>query len=1729
MKKTARKVILIVVAVLLVLASAAAGFLFLPLMKNDNQESITGLQFIQSLSQPAAPQQQTAADPLQVETIRFMPYAYLGESFDLREVIIMDDTVEYSATACYVEVSQDPETKAFSVKEDTMEVVDLCFTPKAIAENVITLSAKRGEEKASKVIYIPTTIRAEPLDDLYKSSGPLGGSDPGISKSVNIDPLYLQGDNSTTSLHVEFNSMDPHPWGNLFLSFSAPDAQQYFTDKVWENAIVTFWVYNPNELPIEFQLRVVDETAGTNLDWNGADGPHKQRAEPGQWTQLFFSLRKLGTTNILTANKYSNDMLSLKFRYDGYNTETAYSFDFYMDNIDVVDASMYPEIDTKYVLSNETLEQGWENMSKDIGWQGVYCEYDYENIQGEGSTCSLKAFFNNDKAMTNSFICLSPETNPAFDGNLDMTGGKLGAYFKFENMDPKVTFDIVNDKWQTSNTVEFPLEKLEDGWYYGEIDLETVTVGNYRNDHIIRIRFHFHGVSLDSVVYMDTCKFEYKHVEKVFEEVSVDWINMTSDNGSFYFAGEQEFVTTHLKGGNSVRSLKLTAPADSIGKYTWNTGSAASSGEISAEPNMSYGTLGAWFYFGKQLPNANFVLTNDKWKGSTPVPFVFTKNTGDGWYYGEVNGSSLTCPEGGGTTKVIRMMVQIPKGYTVYIDNLSWNPNSEKTLVAAEIDPSVLYDGGDMLADVNNIVYDKRHWQNVPNTDDFDKDGNIDPDLTTGLSCGVSTKKVHGPYSVRSWYFEASADNKFGNAVAQLPLSKAYDMTGKNLSFDILVDTDCMFQQPISFRLQTKTGWANINEINPTIKVNPGEWKHVVISFEDVALSADRLKDLGFISITFDFATTTGFDRTIYIDNVLLTNEDVTAPEEPLVKGDIPETDWTNMVQDTGSFYNAAEVDEIDMSMHFGEESIKSLHFVSPADKNGMFTFNTEYAVSKGEIPAYPCMNEGMLSAWFYFGDQEPSAKVRVTDKAWKGSIDVPFIFTDAPVDGWYYGKINCASITYTEIDNPEYAIRVTITIPAGYDIYVDNMVFDPTPVVMGPEWLYDGGDLLANATVEWNPAEWDGDPYSADSQCADLYTENEMGAFSVKSWKFYTEKNDLDGFSGVQIHLRSKHDLSGKNLVFDAKFINAQQTIGIELFNNWSGLQPDQVTLVSVTGNGSEDWQTLTISAEDLYNAIGDKAHNEIMLIRFKFDFRTEVEGEHAVIIDNLRFTESDFYEVRSDLLANATAEATDWTEENGLKVEQNTENVSQDASNRSWMFQANAEANIPASVKFDMGAAMDMTGKYLVFDAKAIADQSFTVQLLNEEGVELISGAMVTVFAPVVSEDSGVVDATEDTEIDDGWENVLIDVNSMVLEEMDLTAVRYITFSFDYSTNTGAERTVYIDSVRLVDAETAEDDWIHLDLIPVDENPSGEVSLNGEFVKAENSTASLEFIAPADDFGAILYNTMSLDFTLMNRGTLSAWFYFGDQEPVAYAAAVDSSGYITVEDLVFQFGENQDGWYEGKVDLSKTNYGEDVVRSYIAVLGIGIPQGYTVYIDGMTYTDITETAADDMIHLNTNSSCIIGSDVVYGDMSIQSLFVPAAAKAVNIDFVPTEDLCFENGKLTAWFYFGEATPGTVRFVAYSGASNTGYVTFTFREGVDGWYLGTADMANVAEAKQGVLSSVDKFRIQVGKGADVYIDNLVFTANEVETETEEPAPEVTPEEETVPESVSEPETEVTP
>ena len=656
MKKTMRSLFLIALALVLAASFAAC----------DTEQT------------PAA----VNSGSLRINTVEILPEAYINEPYDLQEIILMEEGVTYSATAFYVETVRDTETNVYTTNRHVMEVKDLTFTPTTFADTVVTLNAKKDAETYSKVVTISTTVRKEPLDELYASSGILGGADSGITKTVNIDKLYIQGENSQSSLHVEFNSIDPHAFGNTFMELSAPSAQKYFTDQDWSNAIVTFWVYNPMPKDIEFQLAIVDNNHAIMTDWSPADGPHRQFAKAGQWTQIFFSLRALGTKHKLVNDEHHKEYLFVKMQYADYNLTTAYTYDFYLDNLDIVPASTYPEIDCTYTFSDETLDQGWENMSTDIGWQGVATTFNYDEFQGEGSVCSLRATFPGEKGKTNSFICLNPGAHSEFI-DLDMTGGKISAYFKFENMPAKVSLDLINTNWEASNDVEFSLEDLGNGWYYGEIDMATVHVGAGRSDKIIRIRLKFQDVTDDSVVYVDTVKYEYKYVDMVLEDMDKDWINMSMDSGMNVFKS-YEYTAEYKKASNSTRSIKIVADSNKKATVVWNTELAVINGDLAALPNMTKGVIRAYFYFGNKDPNASLQVINPLWHPSKEVNFIF-ESAGNGWYLGSVPASLLQGFHEGNASEVIRMMINIPAGYTVYIDGLMHYPNETyKTSINAE-------------------------------------------------------------------------------------------------------------------------------------------------------------------------------------------------------------------------------------------------------------------------------------------------------------------------------------------------------------------------------------------------------------------------------------------------------------------------------------------------------------------------------------------------------------------------------------------------------------------------------------------------------------------------------------------------------------------------------------------------------------------------------------------------------------------------------------------------------------------------------------------------------------------------------------------------------------------------------------------------------------------------------------------------------------------------------------
>ena len=1592
---------------------------------------LVGAVFAGCNEEPVAVSQQ---DPLRISAVPVIPYAYINEQFDLREVIVIEDGVEYSATAYFVKMTVDSQTKEYSYQVTDLPVENLCFTPIEVEESVIKVSAKRGSETTSKVIYIPTTVRAEPLDGLFSSSGKLGGADPGVNKNVNIDPMFLKGEGSTTSLHVSFNSVDMHAYGNRFLEMHGEAAQEYFTDQTWENAIVTFWVYNPNELPIEFQFYIVDKSTGFTRDWNAADGPHKQRAEPGQWTQCFFSLRKLGVTRRLTNTKYVSDILRMKFRYDGFNTEESYSMDFYIDGLDVVPASMYPEIDTKYIVSNETLEQGWENMVMDTGWQGVYTEYDYEVIQGGDSTCSLKAYFNNEKALTNSFIAFSSQSDKRLKELPDMTGGKFSGYFKFENIDPRVSLDIVNSKWTMSNQVDFNLKSVGDGWYYGEVNLEEVQVGTGRNDNIIRIRLNFYGANENSIVYVDNCKFDYKHVEKVLEAVSVDWINMTPDTGDYYKVGKSEFNTSYLKGGNSVRSLKLTAPSDTSGKYTLNTEQAVKLGEISVVPNMNKGTLGAWFYFGNQTPKASFFMTNNRWKGSNWVDFVFVEDAGNGWYYGALNASSLVCEEGGGTSSAIRLCIVIPKGYTVYIDNLSWKPNDESLVKIVKND--------EIVSTITN--------------------GTVQDETTNGSSA--------------AWKVVPTLGTEHNWAYPKLTLDQSYPEGNYKLTVDVMPVNMEDFQ--INLSVIDGKWLSGVTSQHLPI----GQW--TTVSF-DVKAAAISDFNMGFEIVGGQS------DYAIYLDNFTLT------PVEEEERAETVADDWIHMSVDAGmtnavySFTDEmVKAEDSITSLKLDTADAKIKFTISPQWEleekkvdmtdgvlSAYFHFSDEsaekvyvaadlYASNWKHTDRLVFELESVGDGWYYGTLDTSKYDFSAADLAAGATkaeiIRIEFLFRQniiVHVDGLKFEQKAVEEVVNDEIvtavsNNAEGAVQAEVTnnsdaawkvIPTlgtehnwaypqfvldqEYAIDGHKLVMDVKPVnmeefqinlaLLNGQWLT-GVVSQKIPTGEWTTVSFDLTGTSINSFHLGVEIVGGVAdyAFYIDNVKLIPVEDEekTETVADDWIHMAIDEGMTNAVYTFTNDMVKAEDSITslkldtadakikFTISPQWE-LEEKKVDMTS--GILSGYFHFSDESAEKVYVAADLYAGNWKHTDRLVFELESVGDGWYYGILDTSKcdFTAADLEAgasksdiIRIQLLFRQNI----IVHVDGLRFEQkiiNDEIVAEISNNAEGTVQAEVTNNSSTAWKvvptlgtehnwaypqFVLDQEYDIDGHKLVMDVKPVNMESCQINL------SVINGSWL----------SGVT-------------STFLTVDQWTTVSFDLTGSSISNFHLGMEVNGGENYAVYVDNIKLVRDETVAEDWIHM---AIDEGMTNAVfSYTDELVKAEGSTSSVKL----DTADAKIKFTISPEWELdakkvdMTSGILSGYFHFSDEsaEKVYVAADLYASNWKHTDRLVFELESVGDGWYYGTLDTSKFDFtaadlAAGATKAEIIRIQLLFRQNIIVHVDGLKFEDKADRndmfaggtqAGGSLWSAGNNLTYVSDCTEVYGENSISAWKFSAGAANAN------------------------------------------------------------------------------------------------------------------------------------
>ena len=327
--------------------------------------------------------------------------------------------------------------------------------------------------------------------------------------------------------------------------------------------------------------------------------------------------------------------------------------------------------------------------------------------------------------------------------------------------------------------------------------------------------------------------------------------------------------------------------------------------------------------------------------------------------------------------------------------------------------------------------------------------------------------------------------------------------------------------------------------------------------------------------------------------------------------------------------------------------------------------------------------------------------------------------------------------------------------------------------------------DLLAYAELAWNPAEW-GTVRFYDPACQEV-----CGLQSTRSWKFSTDSNG-SGWPAMQISLPKVEafDLEGKAIEFDVKFQNARQGVGMQIFDkSWNCYTGDNA-FVWQYGDGSNGWQTLRYSAEDFIAKLAEgKTLGRVYLIRFIFDFETNKGSDQAVIIDNVRIVDltpaTEQQEADSDLLSGAAYVSGNFDKLSFARNDNCTViNGSESLSSRK-LYALDGATGTPSAM-YDLGKSVDMTGKTLHMDFRFLNTKKYIGIKLYDSEKALVSQIAFHMYI-------------------DHWQTIQVDITRNLSEGQDLTDVRYLELTADFST-AGIGRAVYIDNVHLTDTVTVD-----------------------------------------------------------------------------------------------------------------------------------------------------------------------------------------------------------------------------------------------------------------------------------------------------------------------------------
>ncbi len=785
---------------------------------------------------------------------------------------------------------------------------------------------------------------------------------------------------------------------------------------------------------------------------------------------------------------------------------------------------------------------------------------------------------------------------------------------------------------------------LKDGLYYVEVadinpqdyakaialtvnDVMTVTYSpltyisrkaNSENANLVNLVKAMYQYHLAAVAYLAAGE----DVEVKEETIVNDWTNMNIDEG-MSSALSYEISTEKFAPGSS-QSLKLTTKNGNVGCVVLSSQEAVSNGAVEALPDFSSGKITAWFYFGDQRPMAFLRPVDSTWTNGVSGSFEF-EDMGNGWYLGSVSTSELQYDirkTGQKINEIIRIAIEVPGGYTVYVDNMQWTP----------IDATQEMEQASDLLAISTIV--EEHTTILPE---------------------ISTDEISGIYSQNSWKFSVAAGVSEKKSI-RYELPESYDMTHQALSLDVHRYDVNVTHGILLVSLQNSNGETIVDALVDNIYWQ--YWNHLEVDLYKYLEDGKSLADVKYITFTFYFDTHTEYARYYYIDNVAITPYETYETElsgtSALYIGDSisiarPFKGWAGLLEERygvertnvsiGGYSLSTIGNQIKDQLQSVPAGSEFDYIILDGGINDVYLGATEYGeVSTTAITAPPSAFDDTTAIGAFeqlmsmLKRSYPTAKIGYVityqrDARWTEQF-VPEVIKACEKWGVSYLCLPATEV-FNDMFNENAGAHTADTVHAtveGYELIMEYlpqwMEAIPEPEIIEgfePE-VYDQNDLFTNASYGWSGSTWnDGNGLTWTNKSEETYGEG-----SIKSWMFGADAS-VSAKIDYQVNLNGSYDMDGYYFVFDAKVNGTNsQTISIRPQSVSDGSPIDLAGYQNATLNNS--WQTFMLDfSKTPWDAYYTYGLADIQRVTIRFSFDSTAGSDREVVIDNVRLVKKE------------------------------------------------------------------------------------------------------------------------------------------------------------------------------------------------------------------------------------------------------------------------------------------------------------------------------------------------------------------------------------------------------------------------------------------------------------------------------------------------------------------------